>query len=524
MRIGIAGFRGEIPKIRPRLLPPGFAEAAINARLDDGSLAPMRSALLEKGLDDDAETIHLHGDTWRAWPGDVSAVPGPVAADRLYVTGDGTPKVIAAEQTYDLELPAPADAPILSLIGVPAASPQDESVVYAYTFRTELSEESAPSPVSAALDWQTGQSVRVSGFSAPPEGRGVTHLRIYRSQTSAFGATDLYFVQEIAVETEEYDHDIETAPLQEIIASTDYDPAPDGMSGLVSMPNGIMAAFEGRDLLFSEPYVPHAWPRKYRLTLDYEIVGLASFGSVLAVLTRGTPYIAQGTAPETMVMEKVEGGLPCLSRRGIVDLGYSAAYPSPDGLVLVSASGVQVVSRAMFTRDQWRDLRPETFRAESFDGKYFFSHDDGTGRRLGIIDLTQEQPFFLRSDFPAEALHHDIRRGHLYLLEAGRKIRKWQTEGARAKTYRWRSGEFYTLQPMAFGALLVEPDHAAAVPRDHAICRVFADGILKDAVPVTGLPQRISGGRLHTRWQIEIEGNMPILSVAMAQTMEELTL
>lgn len=524
MRIGIAGFRGELPKIRPRLLPPGFAEVAINARLDDGSLAPMRSALLEKGLEADAETIYLHGEDWRSWPGDVSAVPGPVSADRLYVTGDGAPKVIAGAQTYDLALPAPAAAPTVSLIGDPAASPQEETIVYAYTFRTALFEESAPSPVSAKLVWETGQSVRVTGFSAPPAGRGVTHLRIYRSQTSAFGATDLYFVQEIPIATTEYDHDIEAAPLQEIIASTDYDPAPAGMTGLVSMPNGMMAAFDGRDLLFSEPYVPHAWPQKYRLTVDHEIVGLASFGSVLAVLTRGTPYIAQGTSPESMVMEKVEGGLPCLSRRGIVDLGYSAAYPSPDGLVLVSASGVQVVSRGMFSRDQWRELRPETFRAAAFDGRYVFSHDDGTGRRLGIIDLTQEQPFFLRSDFPAEALHHDIERGHLYMLEAGRRIRKWQTEGARAKAYRWRSGEFYIPQPVAFGALLVEPDHAAAGPRDEAICRVFADGVLKDVVPVTGLAERIAGGRLHTRWQIEIEGTLPILSVAMAQTMEELAL
>jgi hypothetical protein len=522
MRVGIADFKGEIPRRRSRLLPPSYAEAAVNTRLDDGSLAPFRTALLEKGLDADASTIFLHGETWRAWPGDTSVAQGPVAADRLYVTGDGAPKLIADATTYALALPAPAAAPTLSLLGAADAEPREETLVYAYTYRTSLFEESAPSPVSAKLLWQSGQDVRVAGFSPPVAGRGVSHIRIYRSLTSALGTTDLYFVKEIPVAQAQFDHDIEADPLQEIIATTDYDTPPSGMLGVVSMPNGMMAAFDGRDVLFSEPYAPHAWPRKYRLIVDHDVIGLAAFGSVLAILTRGTPYIAQGTAPENMVMEKVESGLPCLSMRGIVDLGYSAAYPSPDGLVLVSASGAQVVTRGLFTRDQWRALRPETFRAAAFDGRYLFSHDDGTGRRLGIIDLTQEQPFFVRSDFPAEALHHDLERGHLYLLEDGRKIRKWQSDSARPKTYRWRSAEMYTPQPAVFGAVLVEPDHAAARHDDGAVLRVFADGKLKDSIPVTGFPQRLSGNSMHTRWQVEVEGTTPILSIAMAQTMEEL--
>lgn len=529
MLIRVVDFKGELPRRRSRLLPPGFAETAVNARLEDGSVAPMRLALLEKGLEQPAETIFLHGDVWRAWPGDVSAVQGPIADDRLYVTGDGVPKVIAGGQTYPLALPAPTARPSVQIQGEPDEGTTPERVVYAYTWRTVLLEESAPSRVSVRRQWSEGQTALLTGFGNPPVGRGVTHVRIYKSQTSALGVTDLYFVAEVALEdlgppgNRQWVHDPVENPLQEVMGVADFDTPPNGMKGIISMPNGMMAAFTGREVLFCEPFLPHAWPQKYRLVVDHDVVGLASFGSVLAVLTKGAPYIAQGTSPESMVMEKVEGGLACLSRRGIVDLGYSAAYPSPDGLVMVSASGVQIVSRGLFTRDQWRALRPDTFRAAAFDGRYIFAHDDGNGPSLGVIDLTQEQPFYVRSDFPAQTLHHDIERGQLYLLEDGVKIRKWQTEGAQPKTYRWRSGEFYLPQPSVFGAILVEPDHAELCHGDRAVCRVFADGVLKAQIPVTGNPARLPGGRLHTRWQIEIEGTMPVMSVAMAQTMEELT-
>ncbi|MGL1400235.1 hypothetical protein ACSTI4_24935, partial [Vibrio parahaemolyticus] len=76
-----------------------------------------------------------------------------------------------------------------------------------------------------------------------------------------------------------------------------YNPPPAGLRGLTAMPNGMMAAFDGKDLYFCEPYLPHAWPASYTLTTDFPIVGLGAFGTSLVVMTTGNLYLVSGTAP-----------------------------------------------------------------------------------------------------------------------------------------------------------------------------------------------------------------------------------
>ena len=101
--IKITGFIGEQPRIIPRLMPETAAQSAVNTRLDDGGLTPMRRAALIDTGDADWQTIYRHQGEWLGWEDIVNVAPGPVAQDRLYVTGDGVPKLIVGEDEYDLE-------------------------------------------------------------------------------------------------------------------------------------------------------------------------------------------------------------------------------------------------------------------------------------------------------------------------------------------------------------------------------------------------------------------------------------
>ena len=91
----LIGFSGEIPRLVPRLLPEAAAQNATNARLESGDLAPYRKPKFIERITSipagQIKTIYRHGDTWLAWDDVVYAAPGPVAADRLYVMGDGKP-------------------------------------------------------------------------------------------------------------------------------------------------------------------------------------------------------------------------------------------------------------------------------------------------------------------------------------------------------------------------------------------------------------------------------------------------
>lgn len=649
MRIRIDSFKGMAPRVQPRQLPAGFAQAAVNTIMDTGSLRPLRAAETAYTFAADTAVFLRHNNAWYGWADpDVCAVPGPVAQDRLYVTGDGPPKLLYQGDSYPLALPAPPDAPTVQFTNRPADPVPDDpgdaiadlpaaggttptalrvvrqpagslsgytlqtqpaialvdeagllcdtdnttevsveiaegvlgflggtrtvtavngivrftdltlagddatdyylgfsaadlddirsghinvttdfsslesTVLYAYTFVTSLGEESAPSPMSASLEWYPGLKVELGNFSAAPAGRLITKMRIYRTVTSASGVTDLYFVAEVPASTLTYEHDLEVAPIVEVIPSADYDPPPDDMDGIIALPNGMMAAFSGRELLFSEPYKPHAWPTKYRLNTDYDIVGLGAFGGSVAVLTTGTPYIATGSAPELMTMERLEINLPCLARRGIADLGYSIAYPSVDGLVMVGTTGAQVITKSMLTRDQWRALDPASFIAEPYAGLYVASRlvNAGTGARaVSIFDVSGEAPFMVGTDEDVRALHADIASGTLYAIEADdmTEVRAW--DAASPKSMTWRSGIARTGAPTNFGAAMITAASGAA----SAMANIYADGVLCGTIPAKNTPCRLPSGFLASEWEIEIIGAAEVFAVTIATTMEELT-
>lgn len=566
MLIRIDGFRGETPRVHPRLLPDGHAQAAISTRMDDGTLAPLNRPRLVHSFETPVRTVYRYGSQWLGFFSDTAICPGPVAASRLYYTGDGAPKVRSGTTVYPLALPPPTAAPGVSLSG-PHDADTEQSVVYAFTHVTSMDEESAPSPISAEVLWSRAETAELT-FPAVPEGRGIDRRRIYRSQTAISGVTELYFVAEIPAATTTFAHDIETHPLGEPLPSLDYDPAPDDLAGLTAMPNGMMAAFRGRELCFSEPYRPHAWPEKYRLTVDFDIVALSAFGSTLAVLTTGTPYLAQGSHPESVALEKMEAGLPCVSAAGVVDMGHSAIYPSHDGLVQMTAAGAQMISRPLFARTDWHDLRPETMFAANFDGRYCFRYIANTqmilggagadadlsdaplytggtafttgdapvytggnsltpaqGSSLGIIDTTGESPFFVRTEPTATmtptGLHFSPETGKLYIISNGLEVYEFDAITAGRATMTWRSKVYDLPSPVNFGAMLIESDDTPGVGAALAT-RIYADGKKVHETNAFGAPTRLPGGFLARRWEIEVTGTAHVRSIRIAGDMTEL--
>lgn len=576
--IKLIGFAGEQPKIIPRLLGDNFAQAAYNTRLDDGGLTPIRKPRFAQQLSDAPPegfgTIYYHGGVWMAWPGLVYAAPGPVATDRLYVMGDGTPKMMVGPTTYPLALVAPTAALGATASGTPT-SDLGSTRVYAYTWVTEFGEESEPSPASAEVYWEPGQTVTLAGFESAPAGRAIARQRIYRSQSGTTG-TQLYFIAERAATNADFVDTVASEGIQEPLPSVAWHAPPGDLTGLVAGPNGMMAAFRGKEVYFCEPYRPHAWPEDYVLTTDYPVVGLAWFGSSLAIMTSGTPYVASGTAPENMVMEKTELNLPCVNPKGIVDLGYSVAYPSNDGLVLVSTSGTSVATAGIFSRDEWLRLNPQSMVAGQYNGRYYtsYAYSDVMGQEFQgsfIIDLTGQQPYLIRTDTKAQAMFYDLPSGSLFML-IGSSIFEWDAQSMPFATQNWKSKLFIVPRPTNFGAMLVEsddaltPDEIAAIEaeiervlqtnsllfEDDSIggelnamalnemainddllevaptinrtvsVTVYADRKLVATVGRMNQLVRLPSGFKSDKWEIEVTSDVPITQILMGTTAQEL--
>lgn len=582
--IAVGTFSGEIPRLEGRYLPDTGAQLAFNVRLNDGALTPTRIARVVATLAAKAASIYKHQDQWLSWPVPVNVAPGPVAQDRLYVTGDGKPKVIAGGQTWDLAIPPPPTALAVESQGTvdPANSVK---VAYAYTYLSQLDEESEPSPLSVATDFNAGMTNVLTGFNPAPPPR-ITRMRIYRSQTGASGSTGLFFIAERAYSTAPFVDAFGANPIVEAIPSVSYNAPPDDLAGLIALPNGMMAAFVGKRLYFSEPYRPHAWPEAYILTTDYPIVALGAFGSSLAVMTTGHPYVATGTAPENMVMERLELNLPCLNARGVVDLGYSVAYPSHQGLVTIGPNGAGVVTENTISRERWLELGPETFIAGQYDGRYMASYvrtvADVEDRGIIVVDTTGQVPFITRSADSAEAMHYEIQTGALFMLNNGVEVWQWDAPGEANGEIVWRSKPFIFGGATNFAFLMMEAESSVSPEQAEAIRKkieeirkanremmdagsiggevggamiagvtfagdrliptddytgggggigyeeavavtVYADKKPIATITKTNEPVRLPGGFLARRWEFEVRGNMRVLSVAMGYSPTELT-
>lgn len=575
--IKLIGFSGEQPRIVPRLMPETAAQSAVNTRLDDGGLTPVRKTVFEATADSaTCRSIYRHDGDWLCWEDEVDAAPGPVAQDRLYFTGDGQPKMRVGGDVFPLAVPRPAGALTAALTGAGAGDVVTR--LYVYTWVTSFGEESEPAPVSNAVDWQPGQDVELSGFAAAPSGRAITHQRIYRSQTGQSG-TYFYFVAERAASAADFTDTVAADAFQEPLPSAAWNAPPGDLAGLVALPNGMMAAFSGNRLYFCEPYRPHAWPEKYVLTTEYPIVGVRGMASAVLVMTTGLPYMATGASPETMQMMKLEHNLPCINARGIVDLGYAVAYPSNEGLVMVKADGSFALATAnMFDRDGWMALSPGTMIGAQHLGRYvaFYRTVGARGETLAgalLIDLSA-QAFLIRLDADATACFHDIAGGGLYFLKRDTtEIRRVDAPNAARALQYWKSKQFVLPYPENFGAIRIDAtgggeavdeaayhaereaailangdaiaagpvggalnevplnevslngDTLAPIPRlnqSTLAVGIYADGEMVASVTRANRIVRLPAGFRARTWEIDVFSDVPVEQITVAKTVDEL--
>jgi hypothetical protein len=575
--IRLSAFQGEQPQLIPTLLPETGAQSARDVRLDDGGLTPTKTSV-QTGVASSAThlTIYKHAGVWRSWPTIVNAAPGPVAADRLYFTGDSVPKVAIAGTDWPLAVPAATPALTAVLGGVGAGDVITR--VYTWTWVTAFGEESEPAPASNALNWQPGNTVTLSGFPATPAGRNITLQRIYRSQTGQSG-TGFYLIAERAATNANFSDTIAVDAFQEPLPSTNWTAPPAGLIGLVGLQNGMMAAFVGKQLYFCEPFQPHAWPQIYVLTLDYDIVALGSIGASVVVLTTATPYFVTGNHPSTMQPFKIERNRPCINARGVVDLGYAIAYPSHDGLYLVQGDGsIDLVTGKLFDRDKWLQLSPSTFISSQHLGRYvafYDSFDENNGRITGAIIIDIGVPFLTRTAERASAAFYDKLGSALCYLRPGTDPNIFildAVDGARQTLY-WRSKLFRMQFETNFGALLIDADptiapvdtaieaaiKAAIIVANNALIAagsiggelngaavdvytvngdalavlpgvsnvilsvgVYADGNKVAEISKHNGVQRLPSGFLAREWEIECVTNVPVTQICMATTVDEL--
>jgi len=486
----LEGFSGISPRTGPALLQPNQAQVAKNVKLQSGELRPWRKSVLtyQPGLPDvhsiyRMENTTTGGTAWLEFAVDTDVVPGPVADTtevRVFYTDGVAPKKTNwnlattsgtgtkpfPNASLNMGVPGPAAAPTLSSAG---GSGTAETRAYVYTYISTFGavlEESAPSPAGSVSTFPTGATVTVSAFSTAPTtaaGYNITAIRIYRSVTSATSAQYLY-VGTVTVNpatgaaSGSFSDTVAAANLGVALPSLYYTPPPATLHGLIAMPNGILAGFTGNQVWFSEPYLPHAWPASYMMTVGAPIVGLGVFGQTLVVCTTQTPYLLTGSQPGAMSQEKVPLPEPCVAKKSITSDQFGVLYASPNGLVSIAPGTQDVITRPLFTRDEWQAYVPTSMVGVVYQNMYIAFYQVGQ-TKSALILMRGDTPPLVTLDVASQAVFVATTTAEVYYVSpVDNAIYKLDADPVNNTYYEWLSKTFVLPEPTNFAVAKVQAD------------------------------------------------------------------
>lgn len=454
----------------------------------------------------------------------ITAVLNAGATETVTVTTVAT----GSSASFGVRVINPRLDPVYTVIAQtvsPTSLTETRSYVYTYvTVFGAVSEESAPSPAVLVNAAYSGDSVTLSGFASTPSGNyNFQYIRIYRS---VIGATtsNYQLVTEMPVSSGTYTDTKKVAALGLTLPSLYYTPPPSTLQGLVAMPNGMMAGFTGNQIWFCEPYLPHAWPSIYMLTTDYPIVGLGVFGNSLFVGTTRNPYVITGTTPTSMSQEKLPIIQPCVSKKSITSDQFGVLYGSPNGLVAIGQGTQDVISNALFTRDEWQAINPSSLVGAVYNNMYFGFYNV-SGTRNSFVLMRGDTPPLSNFDSATRAVFIEPTTGILYALSnTDNKVYSLDTSTSTNTVYQWKSKKFLQPAPISYAGLQVHADYAymAAHAGSYVNVKLYADGVtVFDSNITSDYPVRIAAVKAYV-WELDVYGNVPVRRISVATSMAEL--
>ena len=498
--LSLSNFNGLIPRTGPANLDPTNAQIAVNTRLQSGEIKSWKGKTVEyQTIQEGVQTIFkLEGPSgegaWAEWTVDTDVVFSPMAdlkEHRFYYSEAGICKKSNWTMAHDgldgtpvprnwlyLGVPRPNKAPHATATRTDTSPENTEERAYVYTYVSTfggVKEESAPSDACNVTSDIVGGKVVFDEFPvAPTEHYNITALRLYRA---VIGASEISYmlVDEFTVvngevdtskrslngvrfEDGKYSDTRKTEQLGIVLESMYYEEPPEGLRGLVNMPNGMIAGFVGNQVWFCEPYLPHAWPSTYMLTTDAQIVGLGVYGNTLVVCTERQPFTIAGTHPAAMTQEKLPMLQPCVNKRSIAYDQYGVLYASSNGLVVIAGGQMDVFSRPLFTREGWLEYNPVVMVGSMYNNNYLCGYQQGNASGMFVF-ARGDTPALIKVEFDPVCLFVERITGYVYgLSHADGIVYHLDASSTKLMGYTWKSKMFVYPRSVSFSCAKLDAE------------------------------------------------------------------
>jgi hypothetical protein len=507
MKLTFQQFSGIAPRIAPRLLPATLAQEALDVKLWSGELRPHYADEILQYIPSNIQSIYRYKwknktYNWLMWPYETRIAKGPVYDDennRIYFMNQGgffvTDSSLLEDKdyingleskAYAVAIPEPGQSDIWISGGTGFGDIESRSYVYCYVRQwsdgtIDVGKSSGPLKNSSdrsryTVDVRPGQVVDMSMVDpiahANGIGAGINKIYIYRSEVTSAGQALYSYVDQFDVNTNrvtnnpaavwvadgsyyKYSDSKPNTSLGEACPSIYWDAPVDGLKGLVSLQNGLFAAYKDSTVYVSDWNAPHAWPYEHTVTIDYPIVGLGSFGNTIVVCTEAAPVLIVVQDPTNPTTKAIQENCPCVSADSIVNTRNGVIFASQNGLVLINSTSPTFITEKLLTQDEWLPLHPESLKGAFLNNTYYGFFTNPTEKAAGFIFDLDSYTYstvynsivssgMVYTTQRAKVVYNDIEQSQLYVcypLENGTQysLCSFASDSRINKSFRWRS-------------------------------------------------------------------------------------
>lgn len=509
MKLTFQQFSGIAPRIAPRLLPATLAQEALDVKLWCGELRPHYADTIIKYIPSTTQSIYRYKwknkkYNWLGWAKSVNVVKGPVYDDennRIYLmVNDGTGFLVTdsslledrdyinglESKAYAVAIPEPGQSDIWISGGTGSGDIESRSYVYCYVRQwsdgtIDVGKSSGPLKNSSdrsryTVDVRPGQVVDMSIVDpiahANGIGAGINKIYIYRSEVTSAGQALYSYVDQFDVNTNrvtnnpaavwvsngsyyKYSDSKPNTSLGEACPSIYWDAPVTGLKGLVSLQNGLFAAYKDSTIYVSDWNAPHAWPYEHTVTIDYPIVGLGSFGNTIVVCTEAAPVLITVTDPTKPTTRAIQENCPCVSAGSIVSTRNGVIFASTNGLVLINSASPTFITEKIITQDEWLPLHPESLQAAFLNNTYYGFFTNPTKKAAGFLFDLDSYTYstvynsivssgMVYTSQPTKIVYNDVEQSQLYVCyplenKTQYSLNSFGTDSRINKSFRWRS-------------------------------------------------------------------------------------
>jgi hypothetical protein len=476
--ITLGPFNGIANKFHPTHIKDGLGAYALDVDFSRKTLKPMRTD--REISEQTGNTVYLEDCCLKTFDGCVNIARDTMVKTRYVMDGkesypqtasvDGRCGNWCSDDLLKLGFPCMPE-PLTVMYGNLAGIDRErETRKYTYTYVNCFGEESIFAPPSDLEHVHFQSSATMSGFTQPPPEYGVTHYNIYMLKPTADpnGAPTQdsdgtwLLVGITPVSTLAYTHDA---------ASTTGEVVDDELiSTFISVPEDAHSfAYYGENQMafISNNYVRFTGvgvsglpnysvaPIKYAYEPRNNPLKILATENYGYVLTCSNPEIIKLQKDCTMngVHNSVihQQSIPLIGIRSAATHNDGVVYASTEGIVYVTIQSYALLTRDIFTREQYDNMQPHTMRGVVWNGYYYCSSDVGTFRIAlpnGILEGYAEEFSWLSINAKDWYVTSDNRL--IYTDETGTHEVE---QGDSFKPYKFTTKEYVSGAPVTLSAI-----------------------------------------------------------------------